>query len=665
MPDDVQVPETPEVLAQNFYAQARRLQRRSNAVLAFIILALIIGAVSVLYLPPVIANIDRQMADFSLEDEVRSLEESQLRILDELTATRDKILAFGADVLPVLQSEVGAWRHEAWTHSGMLNAVTVDDSGRLIAVGANDAWGNGDIVVVTRDENGAWSSETPMVSGLPIWGDLNAVVAAPDGRIVAVGYRYEDGETWPLVLELGKDGVWVPYWPQDAAGRFSGELLSVVAGPSGQLIAIGHEWTSSLSDAVQSNRVLTVTSEPDGTWTVDRPQQEGQDISGQLWSVATEPDGGLVAVGIVIDEWGNEGPLVMTRQPGQDWDVAWPKPESEEIYGRLYFVATGSGSRFVAVGYEEPWFESDNDTVLAIFGDNQGNLTVERPSIDDVQIEGRLNAVTVAPDGKLIAVGGSSGFADGNLLVLEGDSDGNWRHHYLSNAGQPLLGTFNNLAWDPNGGLVGLGLDYTSLEDQHLLVRSSPIGTGVDQQIVAEQIVADPQTDAGRAAIAKHASMILSHVSQEGLLLPHTIAGGISTLREDLSKWESLVDSHISLEGTVTKVESALSEADQWHRAGRIATRIAIVALLIYLVQIAVHLYRYNSRLATYYQARGDAIALIRADAAGKPMGLGDVTLPDIVAALSPDNVAFDKASPPTQQVVDIAKSSIAKSSSS
>lgn len=78
--------------------------------------------------------------------------------------------------------------------------------------------------------------------------------------------------------------------------------------------------------------------------------------------------------------------------------------------------------------------------------------------------------------------------------------------------------------------------------------------------------------------------------------------------------------------------------------------RIAAVLLLIFGVQVLINFYRYNLRLAAFYESRADALEL-----------LGDSSLEglgSIVSSLSPDLIDLGKPpNTPTQEMVELAKS--------
>jgi hypothetical protein len=89
-----------------------------------------------------------------------------------------------------------------------------------------------------------------------------------------------------------------------------------------------------------------------------------------------------------------------------------------------------------------------------------------------------------------------------------------------------------------------------------------------------------------------------------------------------------------------------------------IVTRTGSIILLLFLVQILVPLYRYNTRLAAYYDARGDALSIVDLDSASNVEGFER-----LIFALSPDAVSF--GSPPlspAEQAVRLATHVLSRS---
>lgn len=80
--------------------------------------------------------------------------------------------------------------------------------------------------------------------------------------------------------------------------------------------------------------------------------------------------------------------------------------------------------------------------------------------------------------------------------------------------------------------------------------------------------------------------------------------------------------------------------------------RLSAAGLLLFLVQIFITLYRYNSRLGSYYTARADALQLF-----------GNRSLDDLqrfTAILSPDSLDFGELpKPPSEQVMQFARDAL------
>ena len=70
-----------------------------------------------------------------------------------------------------------------------------------------------------------------------------------------------------------------------------------------------------------------------------------------------------------------------------------------------------------------------------------------------------------------------------------------------------------------------------------------------------------------------------------------------------------------------------------------LSTKIGTTVLLLFLVQILVTLYRYNIRLASFYDSRADILQLVKGD--------GDNTMPSLASILAADRVEFGKVVPP------------------
>ena len=107
-----------------------------------------------------------------------------------------------------------------------------------------------------------------------------------------------------------------------------------------------------------------------------------------------------------------------------------------------------------------------------------------------------------------------------------------------------------------------------------------------------------------------------------------------------------------------------LRQADEtgslFNEVSSLGARLAVIALLIYLVNILVNLYRYNMRLAAFYQAQGNTIELVLA-AGADARGMVGQSFKDLAGAHTPETVSFGaRPAPPTETVLkslaDLAK---------
>ena len=84
-----------------------------------------------------------------------------------------------------------------------------------------------------------------------------------------------------------------------------------------------------------------------------------------------------------------------------------------------------------------------------------------------------------------------------------------------------------------------------------------------------------------------------------------------------------------------------------------VSTRVGSIILLLFLVRILVPLYRYNVRLASYYDARADALELTSLSNNEVDYELFE----KLTSILSPDGIDFSEGpASPTQEVLDFVK---------
>jgi hypothetical protein len=148
----------------------------------------------------------------------------------------------------------------------------------------------------------------------------------------------------------------------------------------------------------------------------------------------------------------------------------------------------------------------------------------------------------------------------------------------------------------------------------------------ISRQENSEWGVAAKQAEVGRVlAAGLRDAQVIAHLSQKS--------------SEDLFRY--YID-------RISKYEKRQDDPTQF-LISTIVTRIGSVFILLFLVQILITFYRYNVRLANYYDARADALQLVGA--------AKEATLQNLVSTLSPDVMDFGKMpSTPTEQALELAK---------
>ncbi len=97
-----------------------------------------------------------------------------------------------------------------------------------------------------------------------------------------------------------------------------------------------------------------------------------------------------------------------------------------------------------------------------------------------------------------------------------------------------------------------------------------------------------------------------------------------------------------------------LQRAELFQLISTVVTRFGVVILLLFLVKILVPLYKYNTKLSAFYDARADAVELFTI----KNEEINEDSLEIIMRILSPDGVDWGNSpNTPTDKTIDLAKS--------
>ncbi len=152
----------------------------------------------------------------------------------------------------------------------------------------------------------------------------------------------------------------------------------------------------------------------------------------------------------------------------------------------------------------------------------------------------------------------------------------------------------------------------------------------------------------GNIAINEIAGLKIELAGVSAELKPITKESTASTLGETFKALNNRIE---TLEEKVARTSDQTQS--QIYLVSTVTTRVGSVLILLFLVQILVSLYRYNIRLAAYYDARADGLELVTTGSSEQ--------IESIVRALSPESIDFGKSPmSPATHAVDLAKEILA-----
>lgn len=136
--------------------------------------------------------------------------------------------------LPPFNGFTAPARMNGSTTSGPLFAITVNSSGRFVAVGYNPAGGADTSLFAYSDDGATWT--TPAIMNNDLGADMRAVAVSGKGRFVSIGqssgfttkYSYSDnGSTWTAPAGMG--------------GATTGQMYGVAVNAAGKFVTVGYD----------------------------------------------------------------------------------------------------------------------------------------------------------------------------------------------------------------------------------------------------------------------------------------------------------------------------------------------------------------------------------------------------------------------------------------
>ncbi|MEM9099495.1 MAG: WD40 repeat domain-containing protein [Pseudomonadota bacterium] len=541
-----------------------------------------------------------------------------------------------------------------------LNAIALTPDGAGVAVGDNGT-------IVTRT-----APDVPWVvaeSGTEE--DLREIALTPDGAGVAVG------PNGMIVTRAAPDAPWVVA----ESGTEEG-LYAIALTPDGAGVAVG------------DNGTIVRRAAPDAPWEVAESGTEET-----LYAIALTPDGAGVAVGL-------NGTIVTRAAPDAPWVVA--ESGTEELLTDIALTWDGAG---VAVGLNgtivtraapdapRGGAESGAEEMLgeiaptpdgagAAVGDNGTIVPRASPdapwSVVESGTKEHLVRIALTPDGAGAAVGGNGTFVtraapDAPWVVVE------------SGTGEHL----GDIALMPDGAGVAVGQNGTivatphdlvaqasapadpealrqfldDLRKQHPNYRENPVHT---QRLAAlnnayTNVAADlkdatdkiAEADTGvlsrreqlrefREFLAEcRAAPVLAEENEDDDKGPEERPEGEDTTPMAASGSEEVKACAEAYTSAIVDVRSK----KWWELLAETAPQ---ALLLVFLLATLGGLYRYNLKMAGFYYARADALAINREPVMPR-------RFEELATTLAADKVDFRNAKTPMDTVVDLSKEAMRK----
>ena len=592
-----------------------------------------------------------------IDNDVDSATKRRVSIENDLTEHK-KVLSKNRNVLTdVLSKDLAIFgrvldqnNNDHWTITKTIEAK----DGTFIAAGFEDAVDVVETLLLHSTDGKSWTPIRPEESGTRLRGGLNSLLQAKDGTFIAAGFEDAVDVVGTLLLHSTDGKSWTPIRPEESGTRLHGGLNSLLQAKDGTFIAAGFE------DAVDVVGTLLLHSTDGKSWTPIRPEESGTRLHGGLNSLLQAKDGTFIAAGFE-DAVDVVGTLLLHSTDGRSWTPIRSEESGTRLRGGLNSLLQAKDGTFIAAGFEGT--VNVFETLLLLRSTDGRSWTPIRPEESGTRLIGRLNSLLQAKDGTFIAAG--------KLIWQESTFESNffgtvpfWPFQTLFNLPTALLlRSANGTSWTAmllhkDGLELPLALHYVlQTKEGSVIVGGTP---GSILKSPSEQEADDIRNEILNN-LEVSPDLVLSTNIWPQLNEQSESRKKVTILENDFERQDKFVkeaENFSSLQYEVAEtikevileLDQALRKAELVREAGKTATRIAVVALLIYLVQIMVNRYRYQLRLAKFYKGRAQALHLIVAVSAGRSP-FENTSLGDLATALSPESIGFDKAPKPPDGV--------------
>lgn len=521
--------------------------------------------------------------------------------------------------------------------SGQVRAATRTNNGQYFAVGFEDHLvthflRDSFTLLLQSTDSLSWTLIHPREEDSKrIPGELHTVIKTRDGTLMAAGFEYQgpppglDVAGRPpeaLLLLRSTDGeTWEPVRPMEGDRRIRGQLHHLVETTTGEFLAVGFEYPQDTSNVRLAERpagsTLVLYSKDGESWTPVRPTDRGRRIRGQLLDLIQAKDGTFLAGGFEDSGERVVGPareyfdftqprgsslvLFLRSRNGRSWTPVRPTVSHKRIPGVCYAVVQDTVGKFFGVG-----ITIDYDSLPRLLAPTFLPPQTPRPPINATR---------------------------GGPLFLQSTNAVSWSIERLHLDGVDLAAWFHDARIARDGTIVFSGRNMSSIRSLSTKDATDVINDVVRTRQVPGQLVFTSN-------VAEWLKKQRQHVWTVDNLDAQAKSGkvALSTARRHVEDQAQVAHNFETLEQSLAE---ALRDADAVRQGGQVATRIAILGLVTYLVHIFVTNFRYHNRLAKFYQGRGHALQLLVDSRAGGGL-LGNTSVAELATTLSPENIGFE-----------------------